>query len=128
MRHPSIKTLQKTFGDKALMLRKIIDGRQDCWDWEKLPHTTSWKIACYNSPDNIEARLRAMEEVLEGFGIECIRAGESSDNEIVASYINMGDTYNATILYNHHNERFEVTSWGDWVEWAERKKIIQEEG
>ena len=39
----------------------------------------------------------------------------------VASYVNMGDTYVATILYDIEKGEFFVTSWGDWVEEYERE-------
>jgi hypothetical protein len=32
------------------------------------------------------------------------------------SYVNMGDTYDTTLLYDHKTGRFSVGSWGDIVE------------
>lgn len=129
MRHPSVKTLKQSFGDKALLLRKIIDDRKDPEDF---PSVESWVKHCYNKPDQVALQLNAINEILEGFGVECIRlgdhwAGATTDDDPVAEYINMGDAYDATILYSHYHRRFEVCTWGDWVEWAERKGIIAKE-
>jgi hypothetical protein len=48
--------------------------------------------------------------------VEAIREEKSGMGKVVAEYVNMGDTYNATILYNVKSQNFYVTTWGDFVE------------
>lgn len=51
----------------------------------------------------------------EGFCWSCGREG--------ISYLNMGDTYDATILFDSRNERFSIGCYGDVVERLERQGI-----
>ena len=74
-----------------------------------------------------EDAMRVINGILEGHGVEAIRGDYYVDRyhyDIVASYVNMGDTYNATIVYETETGRFIVTSYGDWVERNERKYKI----
>jgi hypothetical protein len=69
--------------------------------------------------------LRIVDKLLEGYGVEAIE-GEHRDVQpysrgFVASYINMGDVYNTTILYDDVQRKFLVTTVGDFVEKFERK-------
>lgn len=58
--------------------------------------------------------------LIDGYDVESIKSETYWTNEFwlntVAIYVNMGDTYVRTILYNVVERKFEVTSWGDWVE------------
>jgi hypothetical protein len=68
--------------------------------------------------EQIDEALGYADGLLEGYGVEPIR-GDWVDNyygDIVALYVNTGDTYNPTILYDVNAGKFLVTSWGDWVE------------
>ena len=67
-------------------------------------------------------RLEVCNLILRAYGTEGIR-GEWQNGywcNIVAAYVNMGDTYATTILHvrGGWNEagKFHVSSWGDWVE------------
>lgn len=70
-------------------------------------------------PPHIEVALQDANKLLRGHGIEAIhsdiyRSGYWSN--IVAVYVNMGDTYNATVLYDVEANAFDITTYGDWVE------------
>ena len=61
--------------------------------------------------------LECINKIVEGHGVEVIGDCNSCrDEDIHAEYVNMGDTYNTTILYNRHTGTFNLTSWGDFVE------------
>lgn len=68
-----------------------------------------------------EAVDRVMDKVnqkLNAHGVEAIE-GKWHDRyymNIVLLYVNRGDTYDATLLYDTEKEKFSVGSWGDWVE------------
>ena len=67
---------------------------------------------------DIDTLLDDVNDALRAHGIESIE-GTWHDRyyqNIVALYVNMGDTYNGTILYDTTKNRFYATSWGDWVE------------
>jgi len=64
-----------------------------------------------------KAALDYADELLGGNGIEYI----ASEQDTMRSrqgieYVNMGDTYDTTLIYDHKTGRFYVGAWGDWVE------------
>ncbi len=118
MRLPSANTLQRQLGiDRplALKLRRILDGRLD-------PLTVLGTSSATMYLKERDAKLEACNVLLEGHGIEAIR-GEWQNGywcDIKCVYINQGDTYAATILYDR-DHGWQVTSYGDWIEALERK-------
>lgn len=77
-----------------------------------------------NDPD---VTLEAANALMNAHGIEAIRGDYHVDNyyyDIVALYVNTGDTYNPTLLYETDTDRFTLTTLGDWVERNERKYRI----
>lgn len=73
-----------------------------------------WKHESISSRD----MMTEANGLLEGHGVEHIR---SRNGRAEAYYVNMGDTYNATILLDIHKNRVEATDWGSWVEKEERQ-------
>jgi hypothetical protein len=66
-----------------------------------------------------ECRMSALNELLLTHGVEAIRTSEHIDRyhfDIRAGYLNTGDTYNTTILLDHRDNKWLLTSWGDFVE------------
>jgi len=61
--------------------------------------------------------LRLASEATGNFGVEYIE----SDQDTMRSregieYVNTGDTYNTTLIYDYKTGRFYIGSWGGWVE------------
>lgn len=78
-----------------------------------------------NFHTDCSCRLDALDELLSTFGVEPIRTSEHIDRywfDCRACYLNTGDTYNTTILFDTKKDRFYLTSWGDFVESLEGKK------
>ncbi len=72
--------------------------------------------------DDIDEALTYFDTAIDAFGIEAIRDPEESSFGI-ALYVNRGDTYDCTILYDMKKESFEIGSWGDWFEkWESESK------
>lgn len=72
------------------------------------------------------AAVKALEEAdekfnLGGFGVEGFTLKEYDDPNESINYINMGDTYDWTLMFDSRTDRFLVGSWGDLVESLERK-------
>jgi hypothetical protein len=68
--------------------------------------------------------MEAINGILDGHGVEAVRGDYHVDRyhyDIVATYVNMGDTYNGTVLYETETGKFIVTAWGDWVEQKSKK-------
>jgi hypothetical protein len=72
-----------------------------------------------------EYRLAALDELLGTFGVEPIRTTEHIDGywfDCRACYLNTGETYNTTILFDTRKDRFYLTSLGDFVESLDGKR------
>ena len=61
--------------------------------------------------------------MLEGFGREAILLHSTSGkwDDVSLEWVNMGDTYNTTVLHDSDKDVFYITTWGDMVEYYERK-------
>ncbi len=95
-------------------------------EWGDEQHSRSTIQGFYDSMLGA-SRRRAHEvmdranELMDGHGIELIRRDSSgSDDDPTGVYVNMGDTYNATILYEEGNNSFHLTNWGDWLQQQEQ--------
>jgi hypothetical protein len=72
--------------------------------------------------------LEFVNTMFHGHGIEAIQGeyhvGPYHQN-IVALYVNFGDPYVPTLLFETEPALFRLTSWGDWVERNELKYRIE---
>ena len=80
---------------------------------------------CYNKPDTIQEKLYVLNELMDGHGIEPIQVSEELYQDAyygncIGEYINLGDTYNLTIIYNTMDQKFEFNSWGEYFEYHEQ--------
>lgn len=121
---PSLTTLRKSLTDEqARAIRGLLTGKRDPMTFENVQ---KWVAQCYNMPSAAELIMEAANEVLGGFGVECIR-GRYVDRyhmDIQAVYVNMGDTYDLTLLLDHETGRYCLTSVGDWFEANERRREL----
>jgi hypothetical protein len=99
---PSIKRMQdmlRISKDQASALKAMMDGGK-----------------------KVSIILREADRVLNGNGVEYIDSREDTmRSQDGLSYVNMGDTYDTTLLYDHKTGRFSVGSWGDVVERQPRR-------
>lgn len=88
--------------------------------------------AISEGPELIERALQAASELIGGFGVEALQPENAHVDEYwfstVALYVNMGDAYAKTILYDTENGTFEIGSWGDFIEAWELERIKDDEG
>ena len=98
-----MRDLRLTPGEADLVLRAL----------EKSPGETRNARAA-------DAHLDRLNKAMKGFGVEALRSDEVGRDryygDIVGLYVNMGDTYNATVVYDTRDEVFYYTSYGDFVE------------
>lgn len=102
---------------KAEQILKLIKYKENPIDY---PSVKKWIIECYNSPSIDGLIMCALNEILEGHGIESIK-GEWQNGywcDIQATYVNMGDTYAMTII-NDRDLGFVMTCIGDHIEHLE---------
>lgn len=69
----------------------------------------------------IRNAMREANDVLDGFGVEVIELETRRAGRVWGFYVNMGDAYDRTLVWDARGARFHVTSWGDVVERWERR-------
>lgn len=119
------ETLSETFPSLSPRdVGRILAIANGTGDPETVESCEKWVAQCYNRPSEAELKMSALDGILEGFGVECIRDGDSSDDDVIAEYVNMGDTYEATILFDYLAGEFVITSWGGFVEAREHVRTL----
>jgi hypothetical protein len=98
-------------------IRKLITGKLSP---ETFASVTRRINECYNRPGAVDLILTACNEVLDGHGVEAIRGSwvDGYYGDTCAVYVNMGDTYDQTVVYDTRKGKYIITSCGDWVESA----------
>ena len=77
-----------------------------------------WLDACYSDPISDELKMHAINQVLEGYGVESVRTSKWENGfwcDILCTYVNMGDSYIPTVIH-HRKHGFMVSSIGDIIE------------
>jgi hypothetical protein len=119
MKSYSIKRISESLNVERETARKIKALVNYELEPDQFESVDAWIRQCYNEPSIDEKIMCALNELLDGHGIEAIRDSRQWDSyygDCRFSYVNMGDTYNATILYDCMNDRYILSSWGDVVE------------
>ena len=70
--------------------------------------------------DALREAMNIANEALDGFGVETLRIEGGWTNsywrDCVALYVNLGETYAPTIIYDITTDKFRVCSWGAFYE------------
>lgn len=125
---PSAKKLQEAFqidSKQANLVRAFAQATDDSEKLEelveKVPATERYVRSLYNDPYDskiwrVTVAMHAINEILEGHGVEGLGEGRPGDYAPPYEYINMGDTYATTLIYDRDSDRLFIGSWGDVVE------------
>lgn len=131
MRCPSPKKLREVFKldpEQVKTIRTLAslrDTRYDLRDFiaAKLPETFRYAESCRTDAfDSTMWRttmvLHGINETMGAYGVEGLGPMGSRLDGFAPpfEYINMGDTYAATLLYNREQDRLFIGCWGDVVE------------
>lgn len=75
-------------------------------------------IKSANDPTTVDKALNEADKILQGFGVEAIKDNgrDSYYCDIGLLYVNKGDTYTTTLVYDTRKKRFIIAAWGDIVE------------
>ena len=106
---PSAKLLKATF--------------RDLTDADARHLNKAMRVAVAGRHKVVDSTLELISRKIGGYGVEAIEGNwhDRYYQNIVALYVNMGDVYDATILYNTVTNAFSVTTVGDFVEHNERR-------
>jgi hypothetical protein len=107
------ETLDVTI-EQATKIKGIVNGTIDPLTFNSVK---KWVDQCYNMPSKLELKLEAINEILEGYGVEYIESIDDTFNDMQGlSYVNLGDTYINTVIYDHSSNVFKYCSYGDIIE------------
>jgi hypothetical protein len=113
--------------EKLKLIYKVINGSIDLDQFKSVNHM---RKQCYNPPNELNEKMEALNELIDGHGIESSRMEGYYKNhywsDCICLYVNQGDTYAITIIYDVVNDRIEFTSWGDWIEAMEQYLIDED--
>lgn len=91
------------------------------------------KLATAQGPlGRAEAILAIVSHATDGFGVEAIWRDETRRSDPGACpdalYVNRGEAYARTLLYDTARAVFLETSWGDWLDAEERRRAKPRRG
>ena len=105
---------------QALRVLSVIRGKTTPLRYKSV---RSWVDQCYNMPNKVELKLCALNEIIEGYGVEYIEHKDDSFHEVYGlDYVNLGDTYTNTVMFDHFSNKWRYRSYGDIV--GARKNYI----
>ncbi len=112
-----ISNLLNVDRETAKQIRGVIAGTIDP---ETIPDVSEWVLKCFNRPRDHEIVFDALNRLMETYGIE----GLENDANYIDSYfqhfnflyLNTGDTYKNTIIFDCDTFKYFIGTWGDIVE------------
>lgn len=117
MKIPELERLIDALGEDAgTRIYELFKGETDPMDYSDV---SAWVGGCYNPPPRIEQLMCAANQIIEGHGCEAIFGVGAIWPDV--EYVNTGDTYNTTLLFDYLENRLMITTWGDWIEYAEKQ-------
>jgi hypothetical protein len=105
--------------ETAQQVLALVRGRKDPL---QTPETRRWADSCYHRPSGGELVMHALDQLLETSGVEVIE-DPADPRQAAALYLNAGDTYTPTILFDSCTRRYRLTTWGDFVEALEAEQL-----
>jgi hypothetical protein len=83
---------------------------------------------CFHRPSDTNLILTAINVILKGYGVEGVPYDEDAihDGSFI-DYVNFGDTYAITVLFNPKTGKFEIGNWGSLYEKSPAYQATTEE-
>ena len=78
------------------------------------------------SPSKASDNLEKIDKLIDGYGVEAINSEDYYTDyftDAMAVYVNMGDTYASTVLFDTDEREFLLTTVGDWQKQKEKDGI-----
>lgn len=100
----------------------LIQGRYSDEQLDAIPAVVALRHSCYSEPWQHHKLMTALDSLLETHGCEYIGEVHMHDGPPV-EYLNVGDSYTATVVWYRDLCTFRVQCFADAVEWCERRHI-----
>lgn len=121
MTSPTYERLEAAFPGKGRELKKVMTGDIDPKEYSDV---LDWLEQCHGLPKRVELVMCALNQIIEGHGVEAIFGDRVHWPDL--EYVNMGDAYTTTLMYDHIDGNYLLTSYGNWIEWRESTGRIYE--
>lgn len=128
MKFPSPRQLRKAFPkldnnsiDLMRRLARVVDSPDKLAETiEKVPDTAKYVHSLFSDPYDSSlwrrtVMLHAMNELMDTYGVEALGEVDMHHGPPY-EYLNAGDTYSTTLIYDRDNDEIFIGSWGDVVE------------
>lgn len=102
MEASEVKKLFSFTEEKAQLVADLCNGEIFLDQFENKPRQEQEQLV-----------LAAINDIIRGCGVEAIL---DDDNNVIAEYVNTGETYSGTVLYDHALGEYILSTWGDWYE------------
>ena len=100
--------------EQAQKVKEILTGKSDLMAWAS---ARQYYYSCYHPPTRHEMALYALNEAMGGYGAEYVPSVlDTSYESYGVEYINLGETYQATLCYDRNKGKWMIAAWGDIVE------------
>ncbi len=107
------KSLQMNHAD-AVLLKGLMDGTVNS---EKLADEMGLLKGFHNLPSRAERIMMIANKLTNSSGVEYVPDRDDTYTSAYGlEYLNQGDTYDTTLIYDKGKGRFFISSWGDEVE------------
>lgn len=103
-------------------IRNLVNGSLSPWKFIEFNSAGPWRTGSIVDTKDWHLIIQAANSIMEMHGIEPLVVND----KLIASYVNTGETYAPTVLYDHANERFLVTSWGQFLEDWQAANLIED--
>ena len=114
MKLPSVKTLETAFPGKGRTLRRLLESDAAV---SKHPAAAARRAECFHAPTLLDQRMHALNAEAETCGIEYIaHRNDSWREDFGLEYLNTGDMYTPTLIFDYARDSWCVASWGDIIE------------
>ena len=126
---PTLKALVNTIGDYVVHEHGAETGKKKLLQLFEM--LKAWRTASMGrryADAEAQTILEFANKIMYAHGVEYLTpAGSDRDDAYSgyggkgAYYVNTGDTYTGTLLYDEKKQNFYATTYGDFVEQAERR-------
>lgn len=116
MSRPTKKLIMEMWGSD-------VDDYDAAWWIRQIHAAEKGKLSDWEYYAGIEVILDRWNTARGNYGTEVIRCERQVEyyRDVNLLYVNVGDPYRATLLFDTYEGKFYVGGWGDWVEAMERK-------
>jgi hypothetical protein len=115
---PSVRRINLAFPGYGREVRQALESPSVC---RQVLESKNLFSQYYSPPSGIHLRLLACDVILETCGIEYIKHRKDTFRVSYGlDYLNTGESYQQTLMYDHHLEKFRIDSIGDLIEMESR--------